>query len=61
MSRLEVGINDYLTMGVGTVWVLDPETRQVYTATAAEGLREVKTGVLRTEAPTVEMPLGEIF
>ena len=23
MSRLEVRINDYLTMGVGTVWVLD--------------------------------------
>ena len=48
-------------MGVGTVRVLDPETRQVYTATAAEGLREVKTGVLRNESPTVEMPLGEIF
>lgn len=28
MSRLEVRLNDYLTMGVGTVWVLDPETRQ---------------------------------
>ena len=61
MSRLEVRNNDYLTMGVGTVWVLDPETRQVYTATAAEGLREVKTGVLRTESPAVEMPLSDIF
>ena len=61
MSRLEVRINDYLTMGVGTVWVLDPETRQVYTATAVEGLREVKTGVLRTESPTVEMPLADLF
>ena len=61
MSRLEVRINDYLTMGVGTVWVLDPETRQVFTATAAEGLREVKTGVLRTESPAVEMPLSDIF
>ncbi len=61
MSRVEVRINDYLKMGVGMVWVLDPETRQVYTATAAEGLREVKTGVLRTESPSVVMALSDIF
>jgi Uma2 family endonuclease len=61
MVRLEVRINDYLAMGVNTVWILDPETRQVYTATAAEGLREVKSGVLRTESPAIEMPLAEVF
>jgi Uma2 family endonuclease len=32
MSRLEVRIADFLAMGVGTVWVLDPETRQSFTA-----------------------------
>jgi len=61
MSRVEVRINDFLAMGVKTVWVLDPETRQAYTATATEGLREVKTGVLRTEAPVIEMPLADVF
>ena len=61
MSRVEVRINDFLKMGVNTVWVIDPETRQAYTATAAEGLREVKTGVLRTESPVIEMPLAEVF
>jgi hypothetical protein len=61
MSRLEVRIDGYLAMGVGTVWVLDPETRQAFTATAAEGLREVKTGLLRTDSPAVEMPLAEVF
>src|ERR1051326_6458390 len=45
MSRVEVRINDYLAMGVPYVWVLDPETRQAFAATPAEGLREVKTGV----------------
>ena len=35
MTRVEVRINDFLAMGVNTVWVLDPETRQAYTATAA--------------------------
>ncbi len=61
MSRLEVRINDYLRMGVATVWVIDPETRQAYTADATDGLREVKTGILRTNAPAVEMPLAEVF
>ncbi|MFN0106941.1 MAG: Uma2 family endonuclease [Bryobacteraceae bacterium] len=61
MSSVEVRLNDFLAMGVNAVWVIDPETRQAYTATTADGLREVKTGVLRTESPVVEMPLAEIF
>lgn len=61
MSRVEVRINDFLAMGVNTVWIIDPETRQAFAATAAEGLREVKTGVLRTESPVIEMPLAEVF
>ena len=61
MSRVEMRINDYLAMGVAYVWVLDPETKQVFTATAAEGLKEVKSGVLKTENPALEVPLSEIF
>lgn len=61
MSRVEVRINDYLAMGVPYVWVFDPETRQAYAATAATGLQEVKTGLLKTENPSIEVPLGEIF
>jgi len=61
MSRVEVRINDYLAMGVPYVWVLDPETKQAFTATAAAGLQEVKSGVLKTQNPTLEVPLGEIF
>ena len=61
MSRIEVRINDFLAMGVSAVWVIDPETRQAFTANAAEGLREVKTGVLRTESPVIEMPLADVF
>jgi Uma2 family endonuclease len=61
MSRLEARIADYLSMGVPWVWILDPETRQAYVATADEGLREVKSGVLRTTAPLVEMPLADVL
>jgi Uma2 family endonuclease len=61
MSRLEMRIQDYLQMGVPNVWVLDPLTHQAYIATPADGLREIKTGVLRTESPTLEMPLAGLW
>jgi Uma2 family endonuclease len=61
MSGIQERIADYLEMGVPHVWVLDPETKQVYTATPAEGLRELKTRVLKTENPALEVPLSEIF
>ena len=61
MSRVEVRINDYLAMGVPYVWVLDPETRQAFAATSATGLQEVKSGVLKTANPALEVPLSEIF
>jgi Uma2 family endonuclease len=61
MKRVQERIDEYLEMGVPYVWVLNPETEQAYTATAAEGLHELKTGVLKTENPTLEVPLSEIF
>jgi len=59
--RVEARIADYLDMGVSYVWVLDPQSYQAYAATAAEGLREVKNGILRTENPVLEVPLAEVF
>ena len=61
MSRVETRINDYLEMGVKYIWVLDPQTRQAFSATPAEGLREVKTRALETSDPRLELPLAEMF
>jgi Uma2 family endonuclease len=61
MSRVEVRINDYLAMGVPYVWVLHPETKQAFAATPRQGLKEVKTGVLKTANPILELPLAEVF
>ena len=44
MSRVSLRIQDFLDMGVPYVWVLDPQTRRAYIATAADGLREVRDG-----------------
>ena len=60
LSRVVTRANDYLEMGVPNVWILDPETKQAYTATP-EGLREVKVGILSTDDPRIELPLSEIF
>jgi len=59
-SRVKDRINDFLAMGVPYVWVIDSQTKQAYVATPAEGLREVKDGVLRTENPTFEVRLSEL-
>jgi Uma2 family endonuclease len=61
MKRVKERVTDYLEMGVPYVWVLDPKSKRTYVATAAESLHEVKTSVLRTENPTLEVPLHEIF
>jgi Uma2 family endonuclease len=60
MSRMQERINDYLTFGVAHVWVLDPRTKRAYDYTA-NGMRETKDGVLRTEYPQITVPLAEIF
>ena len=61
MSEMRQRIDDYLTMGVSYVWVLDPSGQHVYVATPATGLQEFKGDVLRTEDPVLELPLAEVF
>lgn len=60
MSRLQERIDDYFTMGVSHVWVVDPERRAAFYATAAGDLHRVHD-VLRTAEPVLEVPLAEIF
>ena len=61
MTRVQERVDDYLAMGVGYVWVLDPSGRRVYVATPAVGLQEFKGDILRTENPSLELPLAEVF
>ena len=60
MSRVRKKIDEYLAFGVPYVWLIDPEERRadVYTAS---GMYEAKDGVLRTENPTIEVPLADLF
>jgi len=60
MSRMQAKIDDYLGFGVSYVWVIDPQTRKAWIYTA-EGMREVRDGVLRTAEPEIAVPIGELF
>ncbi len=60
MSRMQRKIDDYLKFGVAYVWVLDPQARGAWVYTA-DGMREVRDGVLRTEAPEIAVPLSAVF
>jgi len=57
--RVQQRIDDYLAMGVPNVWVLDPATKTAYAVTA-QGTHQV-ADTLKTQNPSVEVPLSEIF
>lgn len=58
--KLQERFDDYLTMGVPNVWVLDPASRRGWRITR-EGHLEALDGVLRTADGRVSMPMAELF
>ena len=60
VEQMQIRINDYLTFGIGYVWVINPRTRSAWVYTK-DGAHEAKDGMLRTENPAIELPLPEIF
>jgi Uma2 family endonuclease len=60
MARVQDRIDDYLKFGVPYVFVINPVNRRVWAYTQA-GSTEVKHGILRTENPSLTVPLEEIF
>ena len=60
MVRLQERIDDYLAFGVPNIWVIDPMSRRAFVYTA-EGSREAKDGILRTQNPELVVPLAEVF
>ncbi len=61
LQELRGRIESYLNAGVAQVWLLDPSGKRAYTATAAEGLREVTGDILRIAHPKIELDRNRIF
>jgi Uma2 family endonuclease len=60
MSRMQVKIDDYLAFGVPYVWVIDPQSRKAWIYTH-DLIREVRDGELRTDGPSITVPLRDLF
>ena len=58
LSATQERVTDYLNMGVPYVWILDPKARVAYRCTV-EGMHRVNE--LRTENPTIVVPLPDLF
>ena len=58
ISRMSERVADYLQFGVPYVWILDPQTRKAWQCKPG-AMVEVKE--LRTENPTMVVPLEELF
>jgi len=59
-ERMQKKIDDYLRFGVRYVWVINPPDQRAWAYTK-DGSAEVRDGVLRTENPSLAVPLAEIF
>jgi Uma2 family endonuclease len=58
LSRMSQKVSDYLRFGVPYVWILDPETHKAWRCTPGA---MVEVSELRTENPTLVVPLEELF
>jgi Uma2 family endonuclease len=59
-ERNQQRIDDYLKFGVPYIFVINPRERRAW-ACAKDGNREIHDGMLRTENPSLTVPLAEIF
>jgi Uma2 family endonuclease len=60
LSRLQERVDDYVEFGVENIWVLDPETRRVWTADPF-GLHLVQNGELTVAGTPIRVVLSELF
>jgi Uma2 family endonuclease len=58
LSRVNERVSDYLQFGVPYVWLLDPQTRKAWRCTPGA---MIEVPELRTENPTMVVPLDELF
>lgn len=60
LKSMRKRVQDFLDMGVPTIWILNPETRTAHTVTAAS-TTEQTAGTLRAEGTPIELAIADIF
>lgn len=59
-SDLQQRIDDYLAFGIPNIWAVNPRLRQAHMHTP-RGAFEVQDGILRIDAPLIEVPLSRVL
>jgi Uma2 family endonuclease len=59
-SRMQEKIDDYVDFGVENIWILDPETRQAWTADRT-GTHPFEGGELTVAGTPIRVVLGDLF
>ena len=59
-AHVQERLDDYVKFGVPYIWVINPVDQRVWSYTK-DGSVEIHDGILRTENPSLEVPLREIF
>jgi Uma2 family endonuclease len=60
-SRIQTKIDDCLGFGVAALWIIDPYSRQAWSATQTQPMSQVVDGRLRAQSPQLDIPLEEIL
>ena len=60
LREMQERVNDYIAMGVGNVWVVDPWRRVGYDA-SNRGFQQPEDGVLRIAGTPIAISLAEVF
>jgi Uma2 family endonuclease len=60
LSRFQDRIEDYLAFGVENIWIIDPERRAAYMASAS-GLHPVRSNELTVPETPIHVVLSDLF
>jgi Uma2 family endonuclease len=60
LSRFQDRIDDYLGFGIENIWIIDPERRSAWTASAS-GLHLARNGELTVPETPIRVVLSELF
>jgi len=60
LRSIEDKVDDYIAVGVGNIWVLDPAKRRAYICTKGS-FKEPEEGILVVSGSPIQIPLKDLF
>jgi Uma2 family endonuclease len=60
LRSIEDRVDDYIALGVGNIWVLDPVKHRAYVCTKGS-FREPEAGILLVPGSPIQIPLMDLF